>query len=614
MNPSINQTTIAPPPNAPRLSATYTNGQLVGATYANPQAVAAGEPDSNAYGPATDQNGSPVNFTPNASIQPVVTASAAEENLQNTYSTMKNLQEQLAGQSNAVQNIKMQQAEIQAEQAYRNAQLQVQQQTADAATTTANSQAAAVTAASTPENSGQGAPQPTQPQTGGAPAAPDNSGGANAYANNIGQATNNYVAGVNGIQGQQDQLATQVINSFNSLMQGTFPLSTTQQSLISSLQTQLTQNVQAQQVANSSYVGQVTEAAYRSGGAFTPGAMAAQINNAVQTGVQKIQDLDNSAAVTMGQLEQGFQQQDYQLINDSYETLSKQLDDKSTALTDTYNAVTSTLKDQNDAIATSAQNNFEDSLQSANFNLTQSQDANDNMFKQAQITEQQYKDNADIINQRAQLAISLQTANLAQATWNAQYGSFMNADGTPNTSVTPQNIPGYTQLPNGMSAIDNSSNLYKTPTMAGVPVVSAATYKTVSDAATAASTLNQMQQIYNSRAANTLNSNQISQYQSLYASLPSTIQTLAPSINSMTQGIFENVSNGNTQFSTAYNAANSQITGAIPSANPPIFGKTFATTQDAQTWAQQSGNAAYLLQLHNSGYSDEQILQKLNGN
>ncbi len=168
------------------------------------------------------------------------------------------------------------------------------------------------------------------------------------YNNELSDVTSSFNNSIAGIQDQKDLLATKTSKQLNSILNGTFPLTGPQQSIITSLQNQLAQNVSDQKLANASYEGSVAQAGFRAGGEYTPEQYAGQIHNAVSTGVAKIQALDNDAALTMANLENDFQKEDYTMITQNYDLLNKQLQDKSDAIKDTFSATSSLLKDQRD--------------------------------------------------------------------------------------------------------------------------------------------------------------------------------------------------------------------------------------------------------------------------
>lgn len=202
-------------------------------------------------------------------------------------------------------------------------------------------------------------------------------------------ATDQYTQGQSDIQSQKEQLSTQMSDQLNNLLNGTIPLTTTQQSLVTSLNTQLVQNEAAQNVANQAYVGQVSEAAFRAGGEYTNQQMSGQIANAISYGVSKISALDNAAAKTTADLEQSFQKSNFDIINQQYSLLSKQLDDKSAELKNTYDAVTKQLTDQRTY-----------NMDLAKFAQTQDQNAFDNALKtEAQVFDEKYKNETLAQNQ-----------------------------------------------------------------------------------------------------------------------------------------------------------------------------------------------------------------------
>lgn len=158
--------------------------------------------------------------------------------------------------------------------------------------------------------------------------------------------TNIVNSGLQDLQNAKDSITAQVNDQLSSILRGTFPLSAPQQALVSSMQNQLAQNQSQQKVANAAYTGAVAQAGFRSGGEYTPSQYAGQIANAISYGTAKMQDLDNAASVTMAQLQNDFQKQDFDMINKNYDILNKQLDDKANHLKDMYTTVTSNLKDQ----------------------------------------------------------------------------------------------------------------------------------------------------------------------------------------------------------------------------------------------------------------------------
>ncbi len=329
----------------------------------------------------------PVNSTSNATATtPVITSQSAQNDLATKMAAWNVINNQIQSQGVAKANQAQLDAQSKAMKDVQDANARVTQQQLDQKQQEINTKNAALglatspstSPANTPSNSGTtGANQTPSPTPTPTPApAPSNS-----TQDSLNSATDTYTSGLQSVQSQKDALTTQTSSLLNSVLQGTIPLSAPQQALISSLQTQLNQNVATQQTANQAYTGAVSEAGFRAGGEYTPTQYAGQIASAVSLGVAKIQDLDNTAAKTVATLEQQFQTQNYDEINKNYDILMKQLDDKGTALKDMYSAVTSSLKDQRDY---NLQVQDMD-LKVKQFDLSATNSAIDNKLKTAQI-------------------------------------------------------------------------------------------------------------------------------------------------------------------------------------------------------------------------------------
>lgn len=369
----------------------------------------------------------------------------------------------------AQKNVDTQNAQKQQEIAAKNAALGVPSaaQGSAPAQAQASQQPVPSYGSSVTDSSGNSGSAQFDPNT-GKPLTPPAPTGAQTTQNTLNADANAYNSSVQDIQGQKDQLTNDFAQKLNSVLKGTFPLSGPQQALITSLQTQLAQNVASQTVANQSYVGQVSEASFRSGGEYTPEQSAGAIANAVSYGVQKIQELDNSAATTQADLEQAFQKDDYDMINTQYAALSKQLDDKSAAVKDMYETTVSAIRDQRDSEAAAAKTAFDENMQSENFDFTKSQTQIDNMFKQGQINETQRHDMQEEANERANTSIA------ASGSWELHD----NPDGTQSMvnnktgsvqQLSPENILTGTGTPgdSGVPIVDNNTKT----TLTNIPYV-----------------------------------------------------------------------------------------------------------------------------------------------
>ncbi len=351
-----------------------TNQSVNNINAARSDAVSLGAPSSvvNQIGRGTAVGTTPPVTVTNgkSSLVPVVTSKNAQNDLAQKQAGFAAFQAanaaqaaQLAQQKLAEQQAQTAQAQLDREQ--KNTQAGIDQKNqeiaaknaalgiATAPTTPPGAQNAPVTNANTP-NVQSGTPTSNTSSNTGT-SNPSGLTGPSNGTDTVGQAnnglvttTNDLTGGLQDIQNARDALTAKINTQLSSVLKGTFPLTGPQQDLITSLQTQLNQQVAEQKVANDAYTGAVAESGFRSGAEYTPSQYAGQIANAVSYGVSKIQNLDNSASKTMADLEQSFQKDDYEMITKNYDILDKQLAEKGDHIKTMFDAVTSTLKDQRD--------------------------------------------------------------------------------------------------------------------------------------------------------------------------------------------------------------------------------------------------------------------------
>ncbi len=124
------------------------------------------------------------------------------------------------------------------------------------------------------------------------------------------------------------------------ILNGTFPLTADQQAQVASLQNQFSRLRKAQEDANSNYEKSVQLLGIRSGRyQYQPGIFNEDINDAVNAGIEKIADLDIQAAGAVATLKQGFLDNDYKIINESYKDLQDAIESKNNTLTQIQTAV-----------------------------------------------------------------------------------------------------------------------------------------------------------------------------------------------------------------------------------------------------------------------------------
>lgn len=153
----------------------------------------------------------------------------------------------------------------------------------------------------------------------------------------------------NSLNNQIDTATTQHLQDLEQLRQGTFPLSAPESALLNSMQASLSRQEALQQKANDAYVAGVTTQVGNMGlSRYSPILAQGLIANAINVGIGKITDLDAKGAETLAKLQLDFQDKDYKLINDSYDSLMKGLESKQKALSDMHSDILKNEKDLRD--------------------------------------------------------------------------------------------------------------------------------------------------------------------------------------------------------------------------------------------------------------------------
>lgn len=199
----------------------------------------------------------------------------------------------------------------------------------------------------------------------------------------------------------------------DQVINGTFPLTPSQQAVLDNTQKQFDAVTQQQMIANKSYENAVALAGNRLGiNIQNPIEYAAEGQKAVNDDLQKINNLDATAALTLANLKQGFLDKDYTYINDQYTALQKTLEDKNTAL---------------------------ESLQKRTDDLyTSTRDYNEKVTEFAQSQAQQKEEFE-------------QSQALEKAKFSAQYAGLIDPNtGAFKPTADASQLPGMNSLPSGM--------------------------------------------------------------------------------------------------------------------------------------------------------------------
>lgn len=191
-------------------------------------------------------------------------------------------------------------------------------------------------------------------------------------------------------QNEFDISATTALKKLNQIASGTYPLSASEKSLLSSTEDTYQATIAAQQTANAGYTGQMTELMASLGiQTSAPTQAIGMIHAAISTGEQKVADLNAKMATKLAELQQGFQEKDYNMVSDAWDKTSGYMKERITSLKDMQTQVLTAAHQQQQDLKDYAELTLKTMIDSANFSYKEKQDAIDNSFKKMQINETQ---------------------------------------------------------------------------------------------------------------------------------------------------------------------------------------------------------------------------------
>lgn len=146
------------------------------------------------------------------------------------------------------------------------------------------------------------------------------------------------------------------ISQMNSLKNGAIPLTSTEQALVDSTNQSFQRQEDSQALANKNYEGGTAVLNARTGlDRYAPEIAQQNIANAVQYGISKIADIDSKRVEAVAKLQQGFDDQNYKLITDSYNAYKDLSNDKLSELNTLHSTIYNQEKDQAAATQAAAQ-------------------------------------------------------------------------------------------------------------------------------------------------------------------------------------------------------------------------------------------------------------------
>lgn len=192
-------------------------------------------------------------------------------------------------------------------------------------------------------------------------------------------------------QNQQVQNAAyaQTASQLQAIASGTYPLSASEQQLLTATASQFQVAIQQQQMANQNAVAsaQMTGLATNSSG-----EAISLIQNAITNGNLAVSKINAQMATSVATLQQGFAKQDFDMVQSAWADSAKQFEDRQSELQNMLSTVQAQATAQVDEIQKNASTAISAYTASANFDLTTAQDAINNAFKNSQITETQRHD------------------------------------------------------------------------------------------------------------------------------------------------------------------------------------------------------------------------------
>jgi len=227
------------------------------------------------------------------------------------------------------------------------------------------------------------------------------------------KALNDFQASQQKMADDRDAMYKDMQTTLEQYKSGTLPLTAEQTAQIETAKATFERLRQQQVIANKQYEGSITNAGIVSGRQryareIEMGNVAASVN----TGIQKLSDLDAKAVETIADLKSAFQEGNFKKIQSSWDIMTKIQESKAKAVKDTFDAVSSFEKDQRDFDYKEAQDKIRNIMDSDKFDYQQRQDAVNNALNQAQFDEQKKQNLRNYAIQQEELALKRQDIQL----------------------------------------------------------------------------------------------------------------------------------------------------------------------------------------------------------
>lgn len=228
----------------------------------------------------------------------------------------------------------------------------------------------------------------------------------NAYKQEESQLTsqgNDIQNKLNDVSNQTTDAYNQFQSMTNQMLNGTFPLSPTQQGQVQQMQSSYNSLIQATQQANQNYLNGVKSFGITTGlDMYSPVLALQAINQATQDANAKVASVEVEATKALSDLQNSFQTQDFNMMSKSYDALNNALDKKASTLTSLLDNVqkqaqqaTTDYNEQVKDYQTQVQNAFTDAWRSQQLSDTEKNDAFNQYISQAKLTDTEKQDAVD---------------------------------------------------------------------------------------------------------------------------------------------------------------------------------------------------------------------------
>lgn len=204
----------------------------------------------------------------------------------------------------------------------------------------------------------------------------------------IADETSSYNSSLAKLNDQSDAAFNQLQTSLAEYQNGTLPLTPAQQQLLDATTAQNESLRQSQVIANQTYQNGVLLNEYLTGQA-APGQIngIADLQAAVSSGIQKLQDLDSKAATTLATMQEGFDTDNLKVVQDAYTAFGTYMTQKENNLKDIQSATVAAQQKIADQIITTTQNNIDNIYKDNTLDFQEKDAAAKNALAQSQLDE-----------------------------------------------------------------------------------------------------------------------------------------------------------------------------------------------------------------------------------